>query len=162
MVFVTCRFATQTSGLHNVELQSRHRRVAEMTCQSYLNAAFFLLRVPTFISKRYKKGKAVPALGYTGVEVQLYSLLTTAQDAVLIFNKQPLLSKRSLSTRMPFKTPEPPGNVRRFDEPQHLSGCGGDRTTPVYNYLLLIYSVLHVLLAFFKTRRFPTKEHLYL
>ena len=26
-----CRFATQISGLHKVKLQSRHRRVAEMT-----------------------------------------------------------------------------------------------------------------------------------
>lgn len=67
MVTVTCGFATQISGLHNVKLQSRHRRVEEMTCQSYLNVDLFLLRVPKFISKRYKKGKAVAVLGYMGV-----------------------------------------------------------------------------------------------
>ena len=87
--------------------------------------------------------------------------LTTAQDAVFNFNKQPLVTRRSLSIGMPFATPEPPGNIWRFDEPQHLPGCGEDTTTLVYNYLLLIYSVLHVFLAFFKTRRFPTKGHLY-
>jgi hypothetical protein len=65
MVTVTCGFATQISGLHNVKLQNR--RVAEMTCESYLNADLFLLRVLTFISKRYKKGKAVAVLGYMGV-----------------------------------------------------------------------------------------------
>ena len=38
-------------------LQSRHRRVAEMTCQGHLQADLFLLHVPKFISKRYKIGK---------------------------------------------------------------------------------------------------------
>jgi hypothetical protein len=64
MVTMTCRFATQISGLRNVKLQSRHRCVAEMTCPSHLQADLFLLRVPTFIDKRYWKGKAVPVLGY--------------------------------------------------------------------------------------------------
>jgi len=94
--------------------------------------------------------------GTWGVEVQLYSRLTTAKDAVLIFNKQPLLTRRSLSIAMPFATPGYPENVRRYNEPQHLSGCGVERTTPVYNYLLLIYSVLCVFLALFYNRRLTT------
>jgi len=149
MVTLTYRFATQISDLHKVKLQCRHRRVAVMTCQSYLKADLFLLREPTLSVKGTRKVKLSLSSDTWGVEVQLYSRLTTAKDAVLILNKQPLLTRRSLSIGMPFATPGDPGNVRRFDEPQHLSGCGVERATPVYNYLLLIYSVLYVFLALF-------------
>ena len=98
--------------------QKRHvKAISKLTC------FFYVCR--RLSAKGTRKVKLSLSSDTWEVEVQLYSLLPTAQDEVLIFNTQPLLTRRSLSVGMPFATPEPPGNVRRFDEPQHLSGCGG-------------------------------------